>query len=102
MDLVQVPGTDQQALELRLSRYDDEGAKQKFFYVVLDAPKINKNGVSENQKILVTIDNEEVGVYVNLTNFNVINIKAFCASVGSEIEIHAKNLGSGVENTCRI
>lgn len=102
MDLVQVPGTDQQALELRLSRYDDEGAKQKFFYVVLDAPKINKNGVSENQKILVTIDNEEVGVYVNLTNVNVINIEAFWASVGSEIEIHAKNLGSGVENTCKI
>ncbi len=57
MDLTKVPGTDQQALELRLSRYDDENAQQKFFYVVLDAPEIKDVGINENQKILVTIDN---------------------------------------------
>ena len=39
---------------------------------------------------------------LNLTNVNPINIEAFWPPVGSEIEIHAKNLGAGAENTCKI
>jgi hypothetical protein len=98
-----------QALELRLSRFDDPKAAQTFFYVALDAPTVTDAGANDNQVISVSIDSDPakggVGAYVNLTNLNNIDslsMEAFWAPVNSKITINAKNLGTGAENSCDI
>ena len=91
-----------QALELRVSSYDNPLAKQDFFYVVLDTPQANNN----NAHILVTINSDPqdkgVGAYLSVTNTNTINMDVFWAPVGSELKVNIANLSTDSTEVCTI
>lgn len=72
-------------MELRLSRFDFEKAKQDYFYVVLDTPSVKDGQVHPEEVIKVSVDNKSTGSYASVTNTNTINMDAFWALVNSVV-----------------